>query len=116
MAKLNGLPKALRDIASRFRYLDSMPTAEVRCRAEHIADIEHRSPLTGEAQQLMLAHTGRLAAALPVADLLRKLAHLNRLAQEAPGTGLDSAAHDFRAAAVQLKGQEGYMARPVAAR
>ncbi len=115
MAKLNGLPKALRDVASRFRYLDSMPTEEARCRAAHIYDIEQRCPMTGEAQQLMLAHTGRLAAALPVGDYLRQLAHLNDLAQQAPGTGLDSPAHDFRAAAVKLKGENVYMPGLVAA-
>ena len=115
MAKLNDLPKALRDVASQFRYLDDMPPEEARCREAHIYNIEQRCPMTGEAQQLMLAHTGRLAAALPVGEYLRQLAHLNDLAQQAPGTGLDSSAHDFRAAAMKLKGENVYMPGLVAA-
>jgi hypothetical protein len=102
MAKLTDLPKHLRNTASGFKWIDSMPAEEARHRAAHIHQLEQRCPATGELQTLTFAHTKRLADALPVAEYLRQLRHLHEMADQLPGT-IDSARYDFLRAAGQLK-------------
>lgn len=108
MAKLTDLPKELRLTASRMKHLERMPAEEARHRAGHIQGLEQRSPVTGEYQQLVLAHTSRLLASLPVAEYLASIRHLNEMASASPGGGIDSPAHGFRAAASKLKSEHVY--------
>lgn len=103
MAKVTDVPREHRDIAGRFKHLDSMPAEEARHRARHIHELEQRCPTTGELRDLTFAHVARLASALPVAEYFSQIENLNQLAAELPGTGIDSARHDAYRAVDQIR-------------
>lgn len=108
MAKPSDVPKEHRAIAEAFKHLESMPAEEARFRAGHIYKLEQRCPTTGELRDITLAYTARLAAALPVGEYMTQIRHLNLLAAEMPGTGINSPAHDCHEAVADLKAENVY--------
>jgi hypothetical protein len=108
MAKISDIPAEHRSVASRMKHLETMPAEEARHRAAHVARLEEKTPLTGEGRALMQAHSSRILRSLPVAEYLAKLKHYHETANAMPGGGIDSPAHELRAAAAKLRGENQF--------
>jgi hypothetical protein len=107
VAKLEDIPAEHRGNAARMRHADSMPVEEIVHRSKHVSSLESKAPMTGEARNLVFAHTSRLLSALPVREYLDRVGHLNELAGQLPA-GIDGAGHDARQAAFKVKADNTY--------
>jgi len=108
MANLEDIREDHRSVASRMKHLETMPAEEARHRAAHVARLEEKAPLTGEGRDLMRAHASRMLRSLPVGEYLAKLKHYHETANAMPGGSIDSPAHELRAAAAKLRGDNQY--------